>query len=60
MRVLAAAVRRSAAVGAVPDVAFEPGGDDPVSGSRRALVIFGASIAPDSYVVTIDRERTPC
>jgi hypothetical protein len=57
IRVLAAAVRRSPISGRFRTVAFEPGGDDAESASRRALVIFGASIAPDSYVVEIDREN---
>ena len=56
-RVLAAAVHRSRPSGRFRTVAFESGGDDTVSASRRALVILGASIAPDAYVVAIDREK---
>ncbi len=38
-------------------VPFDAGGDDPISGSRRALVKAGASLAPNSYVVIIDPEN---
>lgn len=38
-------------------VPFDPGGDDTVSGSRRALVKAAASLAPNSYVVILDREH---
>ena len=58
-RVLAAAVHRSPPSGRFRTVAFEAGGDDTVSASRRALVIFGASIAPDAYVVS-DRTGRGC
>lgn len=55
--VLMAAIGRSSPPGGFRCLAFEPGGDDGESGSRRALVVAGASVAPDSYVVTIDRDR---
>lgn len=55
-RVLAAAIGRSAPSGVFRPVHFEAGGDDPVSGSRRALVIAGASIAPNSYIAELEME----
>ncbi len=36
-------------------IPFDPGGDDPRSAARRAAVIFGVSLEPNSYVITIDR-----
>ena len=36
-------------------VPFDPGGDDPRSAARRALVIAGISAAPNSVVVDVDR-----
>lgn len=56
-QVLRASVVPSRLVGRFRSVAFDPGGDDVVSGSRRALVVFGASVAPNTYVVAIHRER---
>ena len=55
-RVLEAAVGPRAPSGRFRSLPFEAGGDDPVSGSRRALVIAFASIAPNSYVVRIDED----
>ncbi len=56
-RVLGAAVGRSAPSGSFRHLPFEAGGDDPVSGSRRALVIAGASIAPNSYIAQVEPEH---
>lgn len=38
-------------------IPFDPGGDDAESAARRALVLAGACLAPNSYVVAVDRER---
>lgn len=38
-------------------VPFDPGGDDPVSAARRALVVAGTSASPNSIVVDADAER---
>lgn len=54
VRVLGAAIGRSRPKGQMITVPFERGGDNPVDGSRRALVVASASIAPNSYVVTVD------
>ena len=63
-RVLADTVRVAGAVfagrrlaGAVRPVAFDPGGSDSGSASRRALVTAAASLAPNSYVVIIDSKH---
>lgn len=53
-RVLGASLGRSQPKGRMIVVPFDRGGDDPVDGSRRALVVASASIAPNSYVVTVD------
>lgn len=37
-------------------VPFDPGRDDPESEARRALVVAAASVAPNAYIVAIDRE----
>jgi len=36
---------------------FDPGGDDPVSAARRALIVAGTSAAPNSVVVDADAEH---
>lgn len=38
-------------------VPFDPGGDDAESAARRALVTLGVTLAPNTYVVAVDRER---
>jgi hypothetical protein len=43
--------------GSFRTIPFDPGGQDPASAGRRALVIMGMSLAPNSYVVGMDRER---
>jgi multisubunit Na+/H+ antiporter MnhE subunit len=35
---------------------FDPGGDDALSATRRALITAAVSLSPNSYVVGIDRE----
>lgn len=37
-------------------VPFHPGGPDPADAARRALVVGGMSIAPNTYVVAVDHE----
>lgn len=54
VRVLGAALQRSRPTGRIVAVPFDRGGDGPVDGSRRALVVASASISPNSYVVTVD------
>jgi multisubunit Na+/H+ antiporter MnhE subunit len=39
---------------AIVDVPFDPGGDDPESRARRALVVAAISTAPNSIVLGID------
>lgn len=39
------------------DITFHPGGDDPISAARRALVVLGVSLSPNTFVVAVDRER---
>jgi multisubunit Na+/H+ antiporter MnhE subunit len=43
--------------GAFHSIPFDPGGDDPTSAARRALVIAGLSVAPNTFVVDIEPER---
>lgn len=52
-----ALVLRRPVHGAFRTVPFDAGGDDPESAARRALVIAGASLAPNTYVVAIDAEK---
>ncbi len=58
--VLAALVRRlvlrRSVHGVFRAIPFAGGGDDPASAARRALVIAGASLAPNTYVIAIDRD----
>ena len=59
VRVLALLVRGLVtgrrATGRLRTVPIDPGGDDPGSAARRALVIAGGSLPPNALVVTIDR-----
>lgn len=57
VRVLAAAMAPTMPSGRMRTVPFEPGGDDTEGGSRRALVVFAASMAPNAFVVQVDRLR---
>lgn len=43
--------------GSFRTVPFDPGGEGSVSAARRALVTAGVSLAPNTYVVAIDRDR---
>lgn len=38
-------------------IPFDPGGDDPESAARRALILAAGSLAPNTYVIDVDRER---
>jgi len=49
-------VRREPVHGATIRVPFDHGGDSGRDGARRALVNFGVSMTPNSYVVDIDPE----
>jgi hypothetical protein len=42
--------------GAFRAVPFDPGGEDARSEARRAIVVAAASVAPNAYIVAIDRE----
>ena len=52
-----ALVRRRRSRGAFRAVQFEPGGETPLGAGRRAFVTVAGSLAPNSLVVDIDRER---
>lgn len=43
--------------GAFRVLRFDPGGDDPYGAARRALVVAGVSLPPNSFVVAIDVEQ---
>jgi multisubunit Na+/H+ antiporter MnhE subunit len=43
--------------GAFRIIPVEPGGDDPSSAARRALLTAAISATPNTYVVGIDRDR---
>lgn len=49
-------VLRRAVHGTFRAVPFDPGSDDPTSAARRALVTAGVSLAPNTYVIAIDRD----
>lgn len=53
----AALLRREKIESAFRTIPFDPGGEDAESAARRALVVAGASLAPNTYVVVIDTER---
>jgi len=53
----AALLRREKSTGIFRTIPFAPGGEDAESAARRALVVAGASLAPNTYVVAIDTER---
>lgn len=57
VRVVGAILSPSPIAGRLLWVPFDPGGDHSLSGSRRALVKAGASIAPNSYAVIMDRKQ---
>jgi multisubunit Na+/H+ antiporter MnhE subunit len=46
--------RRAGAFRAIP---FDPGGDTPLGAGRRAFVTIAGSLAPNTLVVDVDRER---
>lgn len=52
-----ALLKREQIEGAFRTIPFDPGGDDPESAARRALVLAGACVAPNTYVVAVDVER---
>jgi hypothetical protein len=43
--------------GLVQTVQFDPGGTDAAGAARRALATAGISVAPNTYVISIDREK---
>ena len=53
VRVLA---RRGEVRGEFRALRFDPGGDDALAATRRALITAAISLSPNSYVVGIDRE----
>lgn len=50
---LRAVMRPAAHVGAVSRQAFPAGGDQPYEAGRRALVVLGASLAPNGFVLDV-------
>ena len=50
-------ILRRTVEGVFRSVPFDAGGDDAVSAARRALVTAGISLAPNTYLVDMDRER---
>lgn len=49
--------KRAQVEGAFRSIPFDPGGEDAESAARRALVVAGACLAPNTYVVAVDAER---
>jgi multisubunit Na+/H+ antiporter MnhE subunit len=59
-RVFAAAGRAAVhpkGVGRFLHVPFDPGGDDPASAGRRALVVGGLSVTPNAIAVQIEPDK---
>lgn len=50
-------LRREKVEGVFRTIPFDPGGDDAESAARRALVLAGACLAPNTYVVAVDEQR---
>lgn len=50
-------LRRERVEGVFRTIPFDPGGDDAESAARRALVLAGACLAPNTYVVAVDEQR---
>ena len=48
---------RGQSEGAFRTIPFDPGGEDAESAARRALVIAGACLAPNTYVVAVDADN---
>ncbi len=57
VRVALSSLRAEIPAGTFDVVAVDGGGDDARSVGRRGLVVAGGSLAPDSVVVTLDRDR---
>jgi hypothetical protein len=55
VRVAFAALGRTTPEGEMTQIPFDPGGDDPDSAGRRAAVVWGLSLAPNTIVIEIDR-----
>jgi multisubunit Na+/H+ antiporter MnhE subunit len=54
---LYSAIMRRCVPGSFRTIPFDPGDDSGESAARRALVAIGVSIAPNTFVVAIDREH---
>lgn len=52
-----ALLRREKIEGTFRTIPFDPGGEDAESAARRALVMAGACLTPNSYIVAVDAER---
>lgn len=52
-----AAVRRRPVKGEFRTIPFDPGDESGASAARRALVAAGVSVAPNTFVVVVDREH---
>ena len=50
-------LKREKIEGAFRTIPFDVGGNDPESAARRALVMAGACLTPNTYVVAIDAEK---
>lgn len=52
-----ALVRREKVEGVFRTIPFDPGGEDAESAARRALVVAGVCVAPNTFVVALEEER---
>ncbi len=52
-----AATGQTRPIGVLTELPFSPGGQDPESAARRALVVAGVSTAPNTIALGIDSER---
>ncbi len=43
--------------GVFSTIPFDPGGDDPQQAARRALITVGITLAPNTYVIGMDRQQ---
>jgi hypothetical protein len=48
---------RHQATGALQEIPFAPGGQDPKSATRRALVLTGISVAPNTIAICVEPEK---
>jgi hypothetical protein len=48
---------RHQATGALQDIPFEVGGQTPQAAARRALVLTGVSVAPNTIAICVEPEK---